>query len=223
MTLGRYGDAWERYPVQHGDVFRAGPHTLACLDVLGDQAAIRSLVGEVDLVYSDPPWTQGILNQFYRYADEEAPHLSDVLVAYAQLCQAVCPDGLVATEMGKNGMPVLSAAFESAGAQVLATGIVTYGAQRIDAYLCVATFNPGRHDGQVIPEGLHAKQVVEWATKLPGMTMLDPFCGAGTFPLAAASKGKRVTGTELIPRKLAQALAAFDVTWTVSKERGAYL
>lgn len=50
------------YPVKRGDTWRIGPHTVTCLDVLrsGEAAYPTGL----DLVWADPPWDSGALNQF---------------------------------------------------------------------------------------------------------------------------------------------------------------
>ena len=53
------------YPVQPGDVWRAGPHVIACGDLeAGDGLRLVDKFGAPDLVYSDPPWNDGNAGAF---------------------------------------------------------------------------------------------------------------------------------------------------------------
>ena len=66
-TEWSYGDSWERYPVQTGEIWteRKTGSTVSVHDLFG---GIPAYMQVADLVYVDPPWNTGNLRAFYTKA-----------------------------------------------------------------------------------------------------------------------------------------------------------
>ena len=208
---GKYGDAWDRFPVVIGEQWTAGPHRFLCADILEDVDHVVETSGKVDVIYTDPPWNQAVLRKFYTYAygSTGAPLLQEVLETFGILARATCPNGVIGVEFSATGTKPLVSVLGNPRAWIDGT----YGASKTKLVLWLGTFRESPIGMVPPPRVHHGWELCEWAMDQfirPGMKFLDPFCGAGNFPLRAAKRGALVTGVELIPRKLAQTLKAFE-------------
>lgn len=61
-----YGDSWERFPIQPGEIWRAGDLGTLAVHNLFDP--LPAFMFTADLVFIDPPWNLGNLNTFYTKA-----------------------------------------------------------------------------------------------------------------------------------------------------------
>lgn len=65
------GSGGEQFPVARGDVWSAGPHRLACLDLTRDFSLFKRFwTSTPKLMYSDPPWNDGNVSSFYTKAGQ---------------------------------------------------------------------------------------------------------------------------------------------------------
>lgn len=64
MADWTYGVPGTTFPVEPGQEWRQGRHTWICADIMADDARVRGHLDEVTLVYTDPPWGQGLANGF---------------------------------------------------------------------------------------------------------------------------------------------------------------
>lgn len=84
----RYGDAWERYPVQPGECWRVGDATFLCGDIIDTDVAqqLTTMLGtERFIVYSDPPWTPANETAFRTKAGLAKGDFEDFVIAWTNL------------------------------------------------------------------------------------------------------------------------------------------
>lgn len=69
-TKWRYGDAWEQFPIEPGEVWGipANGSKVAVHDIF---EPLPAFMYTADLLVADPPWNQGNLNAFYTKADRK--------------------------------------------------------------------------------------------------------------------------------------------------------
>lgn len=161
---------------------------------------------QVDAVYTDPPWNEGIGKIFRGWADKRGEHFSlDGLAR--QTCTdlyGVCPSGLWFVEVGPDPEPWLSNITEFRDGAVCVPA--TWGASRKPMnVICV---------GEQIPNGLHGEQTTQAVFDIfldhNVGSVIDPFIGKGLTIRHALPLGISVYGMELNHKRLAVAQSTAD-------------
>ena len=175
-----------------------------------DFRGVHLAPNSVDLIFTDPPY------------DEESLSLWDDLSLYAS--HILKPSGLLVAYTGHAFLPRAMSAlgtwldYHWTIATVYAKGDLRFWSKRVwnswkpllvyangqpdtdwfcDLLTADGADDKALHDWQ---QPLHeAAQVIERFTK-PGDLVLDPMCGAGTIPIAAAQLGRRAVGIEVDER-----------------------
>lgn len=91
MTKWTYGKEGAAHPVEWGQVWRCGRHTFVCSDLMASDL-YRDVVANGErpsLVYSDPPWGQGLANGFRTKAglDRATYSYIDIYARIAELAR----------------------------------------------------------------------------------------------------------------------------------------
>jgi hypothetical protein len=203
-----YGDAGDRYPVKTGDIWRVGPHILACgdLELSHAQKLLTVYVQSPHMTYVDPPWTPSLLTGFRTKANlskgQPFDTFLDRLIASIKTTQGDCY-----IEMGNQHINLLRAKVEAAGGTIEADFRITYY-KRKPARLIRATFGYSRGASFALDglddEDTPRKAIAE--STVPYEWVWDPCTGKGLTAVAAASLGRRFIGLELHPRRLAVAI-----------------
>lgn len=68
MTIYRYGDSWEKFPIQAGDLW-IEEKTGSAVSVCDITRTIPSYMLSADMIYCDPPWSLANVNCFYTKAN----------------------------------------------------------------------------------------------------------------------------------------------------------
>ncbi len=213
MPLGRYGDAWETYPVRPGETWTAGEYRFLCQDVTQVGKSIDAfLPGPVDVIYTDPPWNPGNLRYFYTLSGEpDVPDYLSFLEALAIIFKDVCPWGRIILDMGTKSFPKFQAIMEKWGGHLLGSEMTTYGNLRRPLTMSVWTFG-GETEPVEIPTALHGYGEIAWVIRefvKKGDRFFDPCAGSLVYSILAARQGAQTFGIELIPRKLAAGLKSY--------------
>ena len=206
----RYGEAGDRWRVQHGDVWEAGGNYY--LNALHEDPFADRFVNHfrVDLVYTDPPWGTAMCKAYRTKAKHPTDGITfdDFLARFVQLINR----GVEAyVEMGNRDTPKVMEVLEGAGFHRFTAARLTYYKNRP----CVLIY--GTFSGQPDPKptnrdsgfGLDDSQAPYWAIKRstrPGQCVLDPCMGQGLTGLAAYQEGRQAVGIEMHPRRMAVAL-----------------
>lgn len=205
----RYGDAGDRWPVEYGDVWRAGPHILACLDIETTEARkFYDSVSNVSLVYADPPWSTGNAKTFRTKAGLAHGNVT-LQRLWGAICERVLPalgTGDLVVEIGSTHRDDIAVLLGSYGRQVTETWPIVYFKQtrcwlhRSRFTSRVDTSSPAGLDDELTP-----RWAIDNGTRLTEL-VCDPCLGRGLTVMAADSAGRRFIGSELNPRRLAVAI-----------------
>lgn len=201
MSNWQYGNAWEEFPIEPGQVWgiRANGSRVAVHNIFDP---LPYFMNQADLLFVDPPWNQGNINAFYTKAGRQDyqnfDRFADVL--YDRIA-----------EIGPQ------------------TTYIEIGRQYVDDfYSRLGTLYPMRQCWPVvyyrkhptwIIRGSRVEQVdydftgideakcIDIIAYIENYTVIGDLCmGRGLVGLAAHKAGKRFVGTELNKRRLANLL-----------------
>lgn len=197
----RYGDSWERYPITEGEVWtHAKSGSKVAVHDLRDP--LPAFMDRADMVYCDPPWSQGNANSFVTkagmdsYVDGFGGFLDLLFDRVARLDPRVCY-----LEMGRQHLADVETRMEALFPCVESWEIVYY--KKHPCHLIrggeapATTLFTGMDDTVTPGAAIAAEQ--------PG-TVADLCTGRGSTMLAAHTYGARFIGTELNRRRLAVAI-----------------
>lgn len=199
-------------------VVEIGPHKIMCGDSVLDRDELIAQVGVVDVIYTDPPWNDGVVKMFYRRAGLAPPGSFEALMAgFLGLYAELCPDGPIVVEMGFSGFEAFYRQVQASGALTCAAATAFYGGRPY--VIWVGTF--GEILDVTVPDGLRDEESVNWVIETfvrhptqrgagQGTRFCDPCCGVGLQLLAAFDAGATVFGCELDPKKVARLVRAIS-------------
>lgn len=198
MTQWSYGDSWERYPIELGELWRERKTGSAVMvhDLFN---GLPAHMREADLIYCDPPWNTSNINAFYTKAGiPQTREFADFADALFDAISIIRPQ-VCYLEIGKQNL----AMFEARLAELYPytqTWPVTYY-KRNRSYLV-----RGSRWGHT---GVDFADMDDMNTPRAAM-MSEPFervgdlcMGRGLTGVTAYQLGKRFVGTELNKRRLA--------------------
>lgn len=201
----RYGDAGDLWPVAFGDVWRAGPHVLACGDLeQGHAAALLASFGPAAVAYGDLPYTPALATGFRTKAGMSRPVDFPALLARAVEAVRLAGGGFL--EIGKDWWGVLAGAVVASSGRVVGSWPITYY-RRNPAALLQLSWTGASPAGD--PSGMDDQNTPAWAVERcseVGGLVFDPCAGRGLTVRAAHALGRRALALELNPRRLACAL-----------------
>lgn len=191
-----YGDAWERYPINPGEVWAAGRGLVAVHNLFDSLPPwVRA-----DLLFVDPPWDQGNLNSFYTKAGRDdyqtsfAPFLDALFARIAEAGPSVCY-----IEMGRKNAGEVERRMAERWPCVQRWDVTYY--RKHPCVLLRGGPTPTLDSYTGIDEERCITLVAQ--RELPGAVMGDLCMGRGLVGLAAHAAGRPFVGTELNKRRLA--------------------
>jgi hypothetical protein len=191
-----------------GDIFRVGPHILACGDLeLGHAPKLLRLTGlSPDLVYVDPPWTPGLATGYRTKA--ETSRRVDFPSFLARLAWAVLLARAPAlVEFGRGHQQPLIEAFAEVGYHRYRTWPITYYKTRpatLSLFLPGHGLIPGADFSGADDAELPALAIDAYTRA--GQLVFDPCVGKGGTAVACARLGRVCVGMELGPARLRVAI-----------------
>jgi hypothetical protein len=196
-----YGPEGREHPVEPGDLWRLGRHLFLCSDLMASGAfdALVASEGPHTLLYTDPPWGQGLLNGFRTKAGlGRADHeWIDLYLAAAALA------GGVPTWMESGRRESDRIWNEVLTGEHVARYEITYY-RRSPAVLHYSGSVPSPCD----PTGLDDEETPGLVMRsYPTGLVVDPMAGRGTTAQRAEELGWRSLNNELNPHRLSAALA----------------
>lgn len=195
--------------VRFGDVWRVGPHVLACGDVeLGHAQDLLDKVGRPNVAYTDPPWNQALASSFRRMAGfDDKPVFHNVLRrVFATIAQVA---GAVFVEMGDQNQPLVEGWGKEVGLHLVRSWVVPYGKRT--SWLNVLSRDPDEGmfrgaDLRYVAGVALPVWAIEHSTSV-GHRVFDPCTGLGATPWACHKTGRVFVGMELNPGRLADSIA----------------
>lgn len=197
-TKWRYGDAWETYPVEAGEVWGL-PN--------GSRVAVHNIfetlplfMSAADLLFVDPPWNLGNVNSFYTKAgrDDYLDSFSDFeQILFQRIIEIAAHTCYL--EVGFQAVDRWQAQMERIYANVQRWDVVYY--RKNPCHIL-----RGSDSGLLNYDytGMDEAKVIFKAGEIEQYAVMGDFCmGQGLVGLSAYAAGKPFVGTELNKRRLA--------------------
>jgi 16S rRNA G966 N2-methylase RsmD len=203
MTKWLYGDSWERYPIEPGEVWGLPD---------GSRLAVHNIFDPLpawmraDLLFVDPPWNQGNLSSFYTKAGRtDYPAFADFTEVLFQRIAEIGAE-TVYIEIGNQAVDAwyerLAGQFEHVQRWPVTyyrkhpTNIIRGSRRRLIDF----DFS-----------GIDEERCISIIAEIEDYQVIaDPCMGRGLVGMAAFSSGRRFVGTELNKRRLAVLLDRLD-------------
>jgi DNA modification methylase len=200
MTKWLYGDAWEQFPIEEGEIWAIGNSKVAVHNIFNP---LPDFMHNADLIFVDPPWNLGNINSFYTKAGR-----NDYLDSFDDfskiLFKRIC-------DINPN------------------TAYIEIGKQNIDNwYKRLISYFPFLHKWEVTYYKKHLTYIIRGSklnlidynfsgideakciniiSKIENYNTIGDLCmGKGLVGIAAYNAGKNFVGTELNKRRLANLL-----------------
>lgn len=194
----RYGNAWEQFPIQPGEIWSANGHSWVAVHNLFEPLPTFMLTA--DMLFVDPPFNLGQVNTFYTKAGR-ADYLdafSAFEVALFQRIADIAPHTCY-LEVGRQAVDRWEAELQRLYPAVQRWDVVYYR-----KHPCHILRASQRGPTAVDYTGMDEAKVIAKAAQVEDYRVLGDFCmGQGLVGLAAHDAGKPFVGTELNPRRLA--------------------
>ena len=197
MIKWRYGDSWERFPIEPGQVWGLpGGSAVAVHDIF--EPLPRWM--RADLLFVDPPWGLGNLNCFYTKAGRSDYRQSFVEFSDALLLRIAEIGATTAyIEMGNQFADDWERRLRAAFTHIQRWP-VTYYRKHPTNLLRASNAAPTRYDFSSMDE---ADCIAALAKMEEYKAIADPCIGRGLVGMAAYKSGHKFVGTELNKRRLA--------------------
>lgn len=211
-----YGDSWDRFPVEPGQLWAVGPHRFAAGDLeMGDGLALLASpeVPQPGVGYVDPPWDPSNASSFRTKAG--ADNKADFSLLLRKVAQVMLHvTGVAFAEMGLRQTDAFVETIRQAGGHVYSVQQINDPPNKFTCNLVafghaptaniLAAHDPGK--GRALT-GLETPQ---WAIRhhaLRGEAVLDCCVGRGLTAISAHMLDRPCVGLELNPRRLAVTIA----------------
>ena len=199
MTKWLYGDAWEEYPIEAGEVWGVPAN--------GSRVAVHNIFEPLppfmlraDMLFADPPWNLGNINTFYTkagrsdYLSSFAAFESVLFARIAEIDPRICylEVGAQAVERWERALRVLYPTVQR-------WDVLYY--RRSPCHILRGSHGAAqRFDFS----GMDEATVIAKAGQIEEYGVLGDFCmGTGLVGLSAWAAGKPFVGTEINKRRLA--------------------
>jgi len=201
----RYGDAWEQFPIEPGEVWGL-PENSSKVAVHNIFDPLPEFMSQADMLFIDPPWNLGNINGFYTKAgrSDYLDSFGDFERVLFQRIKDVSPR-ICYLEVGFQAVDRWQAALAELYPHVQRWDVTYY--KRSPCHILRA----GPQSLDFDYSGMDEEQVYYKAAQVETYEVLGDFCmGLGLAGLAAHKAGKPFVGAELNKRRLANLLQKLD-------------
>jgi len=198
MTKWKYGDSWEKYPIQKGEVWLE-EKTQSKLQVIDIFDELPQFMLDADFLYIDPPWTTGNINSFYTKAGIQKTHaFEDFADILFHRIQEISPN-ICFIEIGKQNLKLFLEKLHNIFQYVQYWEITYY--KKHPSFLTRGSkisFTTQNYTGMDDMKTPNVAIASEDCTCVG-----DLCCGRGLIPQSAFRLKKRFVSTELNKRRMA--------------------
>jgi len=200
MTKWKYGNAWEQFPMEQGQIWGipGNGSKVAVHDIFDP---LPEFMFKADMLFVDPPWNRGNLNSFYTKAG--LPHVSDFEAFEQRLFECIkqISPKICYLEVGFQAVDKWQSELEQIYPVI----------QRWDTFYYRTHRNHILRGASALLEydytGMDEEKVIYKAAEIERYSVLGDLCmGRGLIGLAAYKAGNPFVGTELNKRRLANLL-----------------
>ena len=202
MTKWLYGDAWEKFPIEAGQVWGLENGSRVAVHNIFDPLPAFMLLA--DMLFVDPPWNKGNLNSFYTKAGR-SDYIADFAAFEAAIFQRIddIAPRVCYLEVGFQAVEKWETRIAERYARVTVWPVTYYKRNR--CFIVRGGDSPAPRDYT----GMDEAEVIRASAQVEDCRVIGDFCmGLGLVGLAAFDAGKSFVGTELNRRRLANLLQA---------------
>jgi len=203
-------DGGQQYPVQPGELWTVGPHTVLCGDV--EQGAVRVLldaIGDTPAVgYVDLPYNKGLARGYRTKAGvdgekgREVDYSHLLLTALRPLTEAGC---LMYVETGLGSLAAVEDAALALRVRIPGAWQISYYGDKPALLLALGDSRGALPRLNGVDDALTPGMVIE-AHTAPGDVVVDPMMGRGLTAVSAAQRDRVAIGVELHPARVSVTL-----------------
>ncbi|TXH11265.1 MAG: hypothetical protein E6R03_14505 [Hyphomicrobiaceae bacterium] len=201
MTKWKYGDGWEQFPIEPGEVWGI-PTNGSKVVVHNIFDPLPAFMFQADLLFVDPPWNVGNLNSFYTkagredYQDSFTPFTDVLFRRIREIAPTTCY-----IEIGNQYVEEWRGRLSKLFPVVQHWTVVYY--RKHPTNIIRGSAAATTHDFT----GMDEAKVIAQVGKVEPYTIMGDLCmGQGLVGLSAYDAGKPFVGTELNKRRLANLL-----------------
>jgi len=190
-----YGNYWEKYPIENGEIYSCGPSKICVADIT---IGLPDYMLAADMIYSDTPWSLANINMFNSKAGRK--HMETFAEFYTPLFDHIktIKPLVCYLEIGKQELDLFRYLLGRLYGIVQQWEITYYGKQ--PCYLLRGGDRPT--DFNFV--GMDDVDTPRAAVRAENPAIVGDFCtGRGLTGLAALGEGKQFVGTEMNKRKFA--------------------
>jgi hypothetical protein len=196
-----YGDAWEEYPIEAGEVWRVldNDSKVAVHNIFNP---LPDFMHTADFLFVDPPWNKGNLTAFYTKAgrDDYVQDFADFEQVLFQRVTEIAPR-VCYLEVGRQAVDKWQEALAEFYPCVQRWDVTYY--RRNPCHILRGGAAPLDYDYS----GMDEQDVIFKAAKIEQYEVMGDMCmGQGLVGMAAYDAGRPFVGTELNKRRLANLL-----------------
>lgn len=198
-----YGESWEKFPINDGEVWQAGKHLLACKDITNTINLEFFGKQTFDMSYVDPPWNTGNINSFYTKAEiDEKKSFIPFINHVIDLLKLHSPD-INYMEMGKQNISHVSDLIKSKSGFVTNVWDIVYYRTKPCKLLRFSFTDekPTTADFSGMDDDFTPHLAISIENNVK--TVLDLCTGRGLTGRTAHNLNKQFFGTELNKRRIA--------------------
>lgn len=225
-----YGNLSFKYKVDYGSVYKFEKGLFVCGSAVDEK--IISVMGQVDAVYTDPPWNLGNMKMFYTFAGQpvQMGYYTFIEKLFKNIFDKTTEDAFIYFDSGMKQSPYVYDKLRDVGFKALESAQTYYGSPKRPCNTTLALKDAGlvgdpAYQALQSVSGLHGVEntarVIANLKAAGKQRFYDPCCGKLDFVLAALDEGfEYVQGIDLIPDKLALGLSYLEKRgYTVEKVR----
>lgn len=211
MSEWRYGDSWEKYPIQTGETWvESGGSKIAVWDLFN---GLPDFMLEADLIYCDPPWNTGNIRTFYTKAGLKTSktHREFTEVLFQHIARIDAPTCYL--EIGKQNLRVFRTCMATIYPSVQGWPVTYY--RHNPSFLVRGGQMPTTFDFT----GMDDMDTPLAAMEAERFSVVADLCmGRGLTATVAFGLDKQFVGTELNRRRLActiEKIAEMEGSWSI--------
>lgn len=196
MPSWDYGNAFKEFPCEHGVVvFDNGSKAKVC-DITKE---LPGFMCDADLLFIDPPWTQGNITAFYTKADKgSAPVFMDFHAALFERIAEIAPRACY-VEMGKERLADTILSMRKLFPQVTFFNSTYYHKAQNMCYIVYG----GKKRPAMKLDGMDEEDAIKFLCKNEDYACIGDLCmGRGLVGVNAYMAKKRFVGSELNHKRL---------------------
>lgn len=199
---------------KYGKKYRAGKHEVVCAVANEKTVHILKAGREIDLIYTDPAWTQHWVSDFRKRAGiAQFESIEQHLTSLVGMCKVVNPKW-IALEINTKYLDFLITDLTWRGAEIITVFHPNYGEKKINYHVVIASFREKRNPFKGTIDGVNFSGENDACGKflfeeLKPKSVMEILMGEGRYLPVFVKNNVLTMGFDFNPDKVAKALKMY--------------